>query len=77
MSKSITNEQAFDGLLDYYFTSPDDEKYSGFDSYWSGIVSMVVQSNLGWVVITDEGYAKVVEAYNELAELGYFDNKQE
>ena len=75
--KSITNEQAFDGLLDYYFTSPDDEKYSGFDSYWSGIVSMVVQSNLGWVGITDEGYAKVVEAYNELAELGYFDNKQE
>jgi hypothetical protein len=78
MSKQITNEEAYDGLLDYYFTSPDDEKYADFDHFWRNTISMVVQNSLGWISgITDEGYSKVVEAYTELAELGYFNRNQE
>jgi len=73
MSDNITNEQAYEGLIKYYFDSPDDEKFADFDGYWQNVVSMVAQRSLGWVVITDEGYAKVVEAYNELAALGFFD----
>ena len=75
MSDKITNEQAYDGLLEYYFESPDHEKYEEFDGFWAGVVSMVVSKSLGWISeISDAGYAKIVEAYNELVELGFFDD---
>ena len=77
MSNTITNEQAFDGLYEYYLISPDDDKYDDFDSFWTGVITMVVQSKLGWIdSLTAEGYSKVVEAYTDLVELGFFNREE-
>ncbi len=78
MSKSITNEQAEQGLYTFFIVEDTNEKYDDFREFYSGIVSMVAHKKFGWTSgITEVGYEKVVEAYNELAELGYFDEDED
>lgn len=80
MSNTITNEQlvAEKGLLTFFLTQSEDDKYDNFSAYWSGIVSMVAHKYFGWTDnITELGYEQVVKAYNELFELGFFDDDSE
>lgn len=78
MSDQITNEQAEQGLHTFFIVEDTNEKYDDFREFYSGIVSMVAHKRFGWTTgITELGYQKVVEAYSELAELGFFDDEDE
>lgn len=80
MNNTITNEQlvAEKGIYTFFLVQSEDERYDDFRSYWSGVISMVAHKAFGWTSgITELGYEQVVKAYNELAELGFFDDDSE
>jgi len=80
MSDTITNEQlvAEKGLYTFFLVQSEDEKYDNFNAYWSGVISMVAHKAFGWIDnITELGYQEVIKAYNELTELGFFDDDSE
>ena len=78
MSNDITPEQAAaeSGLYTFFLAQDEDDKYDDFNAYWGSIVSMVTHKKFGWIeTITPEGYVKVIEAFEELKELGFFDEE--
>lgn len=80
MSNTITNEQlvAESGLYTFFLAQSEDDKYDAFNAYWVSVIGMVAHKKWGWIDnITDLGYEKVIEAYNELVGLGFFEDDSE
>jgi hypothetical protein len=78
MSNTITNEQAEQGLYLFWSVRPESNDYDDFWEFWSGIVMMSVHKQMGFIDnITSLGYEQIVSAYNELADLGYFDSDED
>jgi hypothetical protein len=60
-------------LISFWSNYDDNEDYAEFYHAWLGVLTMAVHKyTLGWVAeITDDGYAKIEEAYNLLRSLGW------
>jgi hypothetical protein len=76
--KSITNDEMVLELVRFYLAYDEQPEYQDFYTYWRGVLQLADhQYTFGWAEITDKGYEQVVEAYNALAELGYFDEDKD
>jgi hypothetical protein len=76
MSEQVSNEDMVLELVRFYLAYDEQPEYQEFYAVYKGILQMADhQLSFGWTAITDKGYEQIAEAYNALAELGHFDEK--
>ena len=76
--KSITNDEMVLELTRFYLAYNEQPEYQEFYTYRNSILKACwLKQSHGLIEFTPSGYEEVIEAYNALAELGYFDEDKD